>query len=143
MSRSVIHPLSAGATAPEVLSLLHQRLLVAEEHAEALIRDMGSLGVSRDQLLEPVERDPIQRPLSPLKMRQALGEAVGEGVLWRQCDALVSRVCHLESLLQTLKLTTFRLETERELDPSHSGNTSHCSVCHHCRWDCGQGSNIV
>ncbi|XP_041727172.2 coiled-coil domain-containing protein 150 isoform X3 [Coregonus clupeaformis] len=120
MSRSVIQPLSAGATAPEALSLLHQRLLVAEEQAEALIRDMGSLGVSREQLLEPVERDTIQRPISPLKMHRALREPGGEGLLWRQCDGLVSRVCRMESLLQTLKLTTFRLETERDLDPSHS-----------------------
>ncbi|XP_071761246.2 coiled-coil domain-containing protein 150 [Centroberyx gerrardi] len=122
MSRSAIPPLSVGATAPEALSLLHQRLLVAEEQAEALIRDMGSLGVSRDQLLQPVEkRDPTRRPVSPLKMRRALGgEAGGESTLWRQCDSLVSRVCRMESLLQTLKLTTFRLETERELDPPHT-----------------------
>ncbi|KAM4628410.1 coiled-coil domain-containing protein 150 [Polymixia lowei] len=120
-----VPPLSVGATAPEAsLSLLHQRLLVAEEQTEALIRDMGSLGVSREQLLEPVEnRDPIQCPLSPVKMRQVLGgEAGGEGMLWRQCDSLVSRVCRIESLLQTLKLTTFRLETERELDPSHTAH---------------------
>lgn len=122
MSRPVIQPLSAGATAPEALSLLHQRLLVAEEQAESLIREMGSLGVSREQLLEPVERDPIQRPISPVKMHHALREPGGEGLLWRQCDGLVSRVCRMESLLQTLKLTTFRLETERDLDPSHSGN---------------------
>uniref|UniRef100_A0A8C7H3C4 Coiled-coil domain-containing protein 150 n=1 Tax=Oncorhynchus kisutch TaxID=8019 RepID=A0A8C7H3C4_ONCKI len=120
MSRPVIQPLSAGATAPEAFSLLHQRLLVAEEQAESLIREMGSLGVSREQLLEPVERDPIQRPISPLKMHHALREPGGEGLLWRQCDGLVSRVCRMESLLQTLKLTTFRLETERDLDPSHS-----------------------
>ncbi|CDQ87643.1 unnamed protein product [Oncorhynchus mykiss] len=120
MSRPVIQPLSAGATAPEALSLLHQRLLVAEEQAESLIREMGSLGVSREQLLEPVERDPIQRPISPVKMHHALREPGGEGLLWRQCDGLVSRVCRMESLLQTLKLTTFRLETERDLDPSHS-----------------------
>ncbi|CAB1353259.1 unnamed protein product [Coregonus sp. 'balchen'] len=91
MSRSVIQPLSAGANAPEALSLL-----------------------------EPVERDPIQRPASPLKMHRALREPGGEGLLWRQCYGLVSRVCHMESLLQTLKLTTFRLETERDLDPLHS-----------------------
>ncbi|KAM9442749.1 coiled-coil domain-containing protein 150 isoform 3-T3 [Salvelinus alpinus] len=122
MSRPVIQPVSAGATAPEALSLLHQRLLVAEEQAESLIRDMGSLGVSREQLLEPVERDPIQRPISPVKMHRALREPGGEGLLWRQCDGLVSRVCRMESLLQTLKLTTFRLETERDLDPSHSAH---------------------
>ncbi|XP_019906553.2 coiled-coil domain-containing protein 150 [Esox lucius] len=120
MSRSVIPPLDAGATAPEALSLLHQRLLMAEEQAEALVRDMVSLGVSREQILERVEGDLIQRPVSPLKMHHALREPGGEGLLWRQCDGLVSRVCRMESLLQTLKLATFRFSTERELDPSHS-----------------------
>ncbi|XP_035478254.2 coiled-coil domain-containing protein 150 isoform X2 [Scophthalmus maximus] len=43
-------------------------------------------------------------------------------MLWRHCDSLVSRVCRMESLLQTLKLTIFRLETERELDPPHTAH---------------------
>lgn len=120
MSRSAIPPLSVEATAPEALSLLHQRLLLAEEEAEALIQDMGALGVSRDQIVGSAERmDAAQRPVSPLKMRRVLGD---EGMLWQQCDSLVSRVCRMESLLQTLKLTIFRLETDRELDPSHTGN---------------------
>ncbi|KAM6970137.1 coiled-coil domain-containing protein 150 [Aplochiton taeniatus] len=118
-SRPTIQPLSAGVTAPEALSVLHQRLLMAEEQAESLIRDMGSFGVSREEILD--SREPAQRPVSPLKMRRALGsEAGSEATLWRQCDSMVSRVCRVESLLQTLKLTTFRLETQRELDPSHS-----------------------
>ncbi|XP_062329726.1 coiled-coil domain-containing protein 150 isoform X2 [Osmerus eperlanus] len=118
MSRIVIPSLNVGPSTPEALSLLHQRLLVAEEQAEALIKDMNSLGVSRERLLEPVD---VQRPVSPLKMRRILGGVEGvEGTLWRQCNSLVSRVCRVESLLQTLKLTTFRLETEREMDPSHS-----------------------
>lgn len=119
MSRSAIPPLSVGPTAPEALSLLHQRLLMAEEEAEALIQDMGALGVSRDQILGSAERvGTAQRPVSPLKMRRVLGD---EGMLWQQCDSLVSQVCRVESLLQTLKLTIFRLETERELDPYHTG----------------------
>ncbi|XP_078102917.1 coiled-coil domain-containing protein 150 isoform X1 [Sander vitreus] len=105
---------------PEALSLLHQRLLLAEEEAEALIQDMGALGVSRDQILGSAQKiDTTQHPVSPLKMRWALGD---EGMLWQQCDSLVSWVCHMESLLQTLKLTIFRLETERELDPSHTAH---------------------
>ncbi|KAG7471013.1 hypothetical protein MATL_G00119810 [Megalops atlanticus] len=122
MSRATIQPLSVGATAPETLSVLQQRLLVAEEQTEALIQDMASLGVSREQLLDPAAsaRDTCQRPVSPVHVWRALGGDKGEGLLWRNCEALVSRVCRLESLLQTLKLTTFRLETERELNPSHS-----------------------
>lgn len=107
-----------SCSAPEALSLLHQRLLLAEEEAEALIQDMGALGVARDQILGSVERmDATQQPVSPLKIRRVLG---GEGMLWQQSDSLVSRMCRMESLLQTLKLTIFRLETERELDPSHT-----------------------
>ncbi|XP_036393515.1 coiled-coil domain-containing protein 150 [Megalops cyprinoides] len=122
MSRATIQPLSVGATAPETLSVLQQRLLVAEEQTEALIQDMASLGVSREQLLDPAAsaRDTGQRPVSPVQVWRALGGDKGEGLLWRNCEALVSRVCRLESLLQTLKLTNFRLETERELNPSHS-----------------------
>lgn len=120
MSRSAILPLNAGASAPETLSLLHQRLMLAEQEAEALIQDMGALGVSRDQILGSAEiMNTTQRPVSPLKMCQVLRD---EDMLWQQCDSLVSRVCRMESLLQTLKLTIFRLETERELDPSHTGN---------------------
>ncbi|XP_032362987.1 coiled-coil domain-containing protein 150 [Etheostoma spectabile] len=118
MSRSAVLALNVGAQAPEALSLLHQRLLLAEEEAEALIQDMGALGISRDQILGSAQRtDATQHPGSPLKMRQVLGD---EGMLRQQCDSLVSRVCRMESLLQTLKLTIFRLETERELDPSHT-----------------------
>ncbi|XP_030633847.1 coiled-coil domain-containing protein 150 [Chanos chanos] len=123
MSRPVIQPLQFGATAPETLSLLQKRLQVAEEETEALVRDLGSLGVTREQLmLDLPGRDPPRRtisPVSPLMVHKALSGGA-EGVLWRQCESLVGRVCRLESLLHTLKLAAFRLETERELSPSHS-----------------------
>ncbi|TMS06990.1 Coiled-coil domain-containing protein 150 [Larimichthys crocea] len=107
--------LRVGATAPEALSLLHQRLVLAEEEAEALIQDISTLGVSRDQMFGSAERMGAARsPVSPLKMRRVLWD---EGSLWQRCESLVSRVCRMESLLQTLRLTIFRLETERELDP--------------------------
>ncbi|XP_076592073.1 coiled-coil domain-containing protein 150 [Chaetodon auriga] len=120
MSTSAIPPLSDGVTGPDALSLLHQRLLLAEEEAEALIQDMDALGVSRDQILGSAGRVvTTQGPVHPLKTRRVLGD---EGMLWQQCGSLVSRVCRMESLLQTLKLTIFRLETERELDPSHTAH---------------------
>lgn len=120
MSRSATLPVSTDAKAPEALSLLQQRLLLAEKEAEALVMDMGALGVSRDQILGSSEiMDTTQLPLSPLMMCQIQGN---ERMLWHQCGSLESRLCHMENLLQTLKLTIFRLETERELDPSHTGN---------------------
>ncbi|GLD52895.1 coiled-coil domain-containing protein 150 isoform X1, partial [Lates japonicus] len=115
MSRSATLPLSAGATAPEALCLLHQRLLLAEEEAEGLIRDMGALGVSRDQILGSGKM--MDTTQSPLTMQWVQGD---ERTLWQQWDSVVNRVCRIESLLQTLKLTVFCLETERELDPSHT-----------------------
>lgn len=117
MSCSATLPLSARATAPEALCLLHQRLLLAEEEAEGLIRDMGALGVSRDQILGSGKT--MDTTQSPLTMQWFQGD---ENTLWQQWDSVVNRVCRMESLLQTLKLTIFCLETERELDPSHTGN---------------------
>lgn len=114
MSRSATVPLGAGgATAPDTLTLLHRRLLLAEEEAVGLIRDVGTLGVSPDDIMGS------RGAPSPPELRRVLGD---ESMLWRHCDSLVSRVCRMESLLQTLKLTIFRLETERELDPPHTGN---------------------
>ncbi|KAK1168379.1 hypothetical protein AOXY_G9139 [Acipenser oxyrinchus oxyrinchus] len=118
MSRPVISPMRVGATAPESFSVLQQRICVAEEQAEALIRDLGSLGVARDEILRSDPHPEPRRPVSPFHTRTAF---TGDGeVLWKNYEALVSRVCRMESYIHTLKLTVFRLETERELDPRHS-----------------------
>ncbi|KAK2846850.1 hypothetical protein Q5P01_009849 [Channa striata] len=112
--------MSSSATAPEAPSFLHQRVLLAEEEAEALTRGMVALGVSRNQILGPGEiASSPRRPLSPMKTDLVPGH---ERTLWQECDTLVSRVSRLESLLQTLKLTVFRLETEQELDPTRAAN---------------------
>ncbi|XP_061073350.1 coiled-coil domain-containing protein 150 [Conger conger] len=120
MSRAAIQPLRIGATAPETLSIVQQHLLVAEEQTEGLIQDMGSLGVPREQLLHSpaLVRDGCQRPVSPVRVWQAVGGR--DAALWQNCEALMSRMCRLESILHSLKLATFRLETERQLDPSNS-----------------------
>ncbi|XP_051966346.1 coiled-coil domain-containing protein 150 [Xyrauchen texanus] len=122
MSRPVICPVSVGATAPESLSVLQRRLQTAEEQTEELLRGLGSLGLSADQLLmNSSDGNTSKRPVSPVNIYRALG-ASGERLLWRQCETLVARMCRLESLLHTLKLTTFRLETDRELNPSHTAH---------------------
>lgn len=88
-----------------------------------LIEDMGAMGLSRDQIFGSAERMGAgQRSVSPLKMRQVVGN---HGMLWQ--DSLVSRVNRIESLLQILKITIFRMETERELDPSNTGNVYVCN----------------
>ncbi|XP_051535316.1 coiled-coil domain-containing protein 150 [Myxocyprinus asiaticus] len=120
MSRPVICPVSVGATAPESLSVLQRRLQTAEEQTEELLRGLGSLGLSADQLLmNSSDGNTSKRPVSPVNIYRALG-ASGEGLLWRQCETLIARMCRLESLLHTIKLATFRLETDRELNPSHT-----------------------
>ncbi|MCI4385577.1 hypothetical protein PGIGA_G00052210 [Pangasianodon gigas] len=92
MSRSVMKPLSVGASLPESLSLLHRRLLVAEGQGAELAK---KLGVSGDEL----------------------GAEFTDS---SRSEALVARVCRLESLLHTLRLSVFRIETERELNSSHT-----------------------
>ncbi|XP_056121961.1 coiled-coil domain-containing protein 150 [Rhinichthys klamathensis goyatoka] len=119
MSRPVICPLTVGATAPESLSVLQRRLQKAEEQTEELRRSLGSLGASADQLLVNSSNSSKRRPVSPVNIHGPLS-ATGEGLLWSQSETLVARVCRLESVLHTLKLTIFRLEMNRELNPSHT-----------------------
>lgn len=124
MSRSVGCPMNMGATALESLSSLQRRLQSAEEQSEELVRGLNILGVSADHLLlNSSASSSLKHPVSPVNIHQGLG-ADGEGLLWRLCETLVSRVCRLESLLHALKLATFRLETDKELNPSHSGQCS-------------------
>nr|XP_014426371.1 coiled-coil domain-containing protein 150 isoform X5 [Pelodiscus sinensis] len=69
---------------------------------------------------KPGEAPPSHRPLSPVRARASF---VGENaVLWRNCDSLVNRMCRLESVVQTLKLNLFRLQTEKELNPKHAAH---------------------
>ncbi|XP_073780099.1 coiled-coil domain-containing protein 150 isoform X13 [Danio rerio] len=116
MSRSVVCPVSVSAAAPESLSVLQRRLQTAEQQTEELVRTLGSLGASADQ--QHLQNSVGTRPISPVNIQRA-PSATGESLLWRQCETLVARVCRLESVLHALKLTAFRLETERQLNPSH------------------------
>ncbi|NXF54383.1 CC150 protein, partial [Oceanites oceanicus] len=55
--------------------------------------------------------------ISPVQARVAF---VGENTLWKNCETLVNRMCRLESVVQTLKLNIFRLQTEKELNPKYA-----------------------
>ncbi|XP_026219923.1 coiled-coil domain-containing protein 150 isoform X2 [Anabas testudineus] len=93
---------------------------MTEKEAAAPIQDLAAIGISRDQIVTSAEtKDATQQPLSPLKIHQIQGD---EKMLWQQCGSLVSRVYHMESLLQTLKLAILRLETEGGLDSSQKAN---------------------
>ncbi|XP_053566311.1 coiled-coil domain-containing protein 150 [Bombina bombina] len=122
MSRPIIAPLNIHATAPETFSVLQQRMRVAEEQAESLISDLKVLGMSGQgfEHLELNYHDPSVglRPISPVKARSAF---IGDNdTLWKNCENLVNRMCRMESLIQTLKLSIFRLHTDQQLNPKNS-----------------------
>lgn len=60
-----------------------------------------------------------QKVISPIQ-----NEAICAGktdILWKNCEFLVNRMCRLESLIQSLKMNIFRLQTEKDLNPQKTG----------------------
>ncbi|XP_060113049.1 coiled-coil domain-containing protein 150 [Heteronotia binoei] len=124
MARPIIAPVSVNATAPEAFEVLNQRMRVVEEQTSTLLKDMEALGANGYSVEffppKPAEHAQDHQSISPLCARVAF---VGENdPLWKQCEKLVSRMCRLESIVQTLKLNVFRLQTEKELNPQHAAN---------------------
>ncbi|XP_071998496.1 coiled-coil domain-containing protein 150 isoform X3 [Engystomops pustulosus] len=125
MARPVIPPLTILPTAPETFSVLEQRMRIAEEQAESLMSDLQDLGITNHRFTKCAmskSADHI-RPISPVRARPAF---TGDGeTLWRNCESLVTRMCHMESMLHTLKLNIFRLHTDRELSTKQSDELEH------------------
>ncbi|XP_065269656.1 coiled-coil domain-containing protein 150 [Emys orbicularis] len=122
MARPTIAPMSVSATAPEAFAVLQQRMSVVEEQTSALARDLELLGVNGQRYGwdRPLETPGSHQPVSPVRARVAF---VGESdMLWKNCESLVNRMCRLESVVQTLKLNLFRLQTEMELNPKHTAH---------------------
>uniref|UniRef100_A0A8C8VGM3 Coiled-coil domain containing 150 n=1 Tax=Pelusios castaneus TaxID=367368 RepID=A0A8C8VGM3_9SAUR len=124
MARPPVSPMSVSATAPEAFTVLHQRMSVVEEQTSALVRDLEMLGVNGQSCdlfySKPVETRGNHQPVSPVRARVAF---VGESdMLWKNCETLVNRMCRLESVVQTLKLNLFRLQTEKDLNPKHAAH---------------------
>ncbi|XP_037768951.1 coiled-coil domain-containing protein 150 isoform X3 [Chelonia mydas] len=124
MARPPIAPVSVRATAPEAFAVLRQRMSVVEEQTSALARDLEMLGVNGQSLdlfhSKPLETPGSPQPVSPVRARVAFA---GESdMLWKNCESLVNRMCRLESVVQTLKLNLFRLQTEKELNPKHAAH---------------------
>ncbi|XP_067405079.1 coiled-coil domain-containing protein 150 isoform X1 [Emydura macquarii macquarii] len=124
MARPTVSPMSVNATAPEAFTVLQQRMSVVEEQTSALVRDLEMLGVNGRSLdlfhSKPLETCGNHQPVSPVRARVAF---VGESdMLWKNCESLVNRMCRLESVVQTLKLNLFRLQTEKELNPKHAAH---------------------
>ncbi|XP_009979712.1 PREDICTED: coiled-coil domain-containing protein 150 [Tauraco erythrolophus] len=121
MARPTVVPTSVRATVPEAFMVLHLRMRVVEEQTSALVRDLEMLGAdgqSRDRLRSKTLETPAGHPaISPVQARVAF---VGENTLWKNCETLVNRMCRLESVVQTLKLNVFQLQTAKELNPEHA-----------------------
>lgn len=56
-----------------------------------------------------------QKVISPISSEVICPEKAG--ILWKNCEFLVNRMCHLENLIQSLKMNICRLQTEQELNP--------------------------
>ncbi|KAM6129439.1 LOW QUALITY PROTEIN: coiled-coil domain-containing protein 150 [Pterocles gutturalis] len=121
MARPAVMPTSVRATAPEAFMVLQLRMRVVEEQTSALVRDLEALGgdgLSLDRYQSKTSGTPAGHPaVSPVQARVAF---VGENTLWKNCEKLVNRMCRLESVVQTLKLNIFRLQTEKERNPKHT-----------------------
>ncbi|XP_019283872.2 coiled-coil domain-containing protein 150 isoform X3 [Panthera pardus] len=119
MSRQVLSPTHINATASETFTVLQQRMRIAEEQTSSLRDDLIMLdfGEKRGQLEAPkcLEEALSQNIISPIQK-----EVICSGktdILWNNCEFLVNRMCRLESLIQSLKMNIFRLQTEKDLNP--------------------------
>ncbi|KAM6459775.1 coiled-coil domain-containing protein 150 isoform 1-T3 [Liasis olivaceus] len=124
MARPIISPMGVQPTAPETFVVLNQRMKVAEEETNALLNDLQKLGVNRRSMELFSSKHTVNsedhQSISPIQVRTAFVGA--NSTLWKTCETLVNRTCRLESVIQTLKLNMFRLQTEKELNPKHAAN---------------------
>uniref|UniRef100_A0A2K6KWI7 Coiled-coil domain containing 150 n=1 Tax=Rhinopithecus bieti TaxID=61621 RepID=A0A2K6KWI7_RHIBE len=118
-SRPVLSPTHINATASETFTVLQQRMRIVEEQTSSLRDDLIMLdfGEKRGYLEAPncLEDLDSQKVISPIQ-----NEAICAGktdILWKNCEFLVNRMCRLESLIQSLKMNIFRLQTEKDLNP--------------------------
>ncbi|XP_067898326.1 coiled-coil domain-containing protein 150 isoform X2 [Heterodontus francisci] len=119
MSHAPIPPIHVGATAPESFTVLQRRIIAAEEQTVALFQELEGLGFGiEDTGVSKIGDHDSHRPVSPFHARKAFGTE--NDVLWKNYESLVSRVCRLESVIQTMKLNVFRIQTAKELNPEHS-----------------------
>ncbi|XP_057406629.1 coiled-coil domain-containing protein 150 isoform X6 [Balaenoptera acutorostrata] len=119
MSRPVLSPARINATASETFTVLQQRMRIVEEQTSSLRDDLIMLdfGEKRGHLETPkcLEEPVSQNIISPIQ-----NEIICSGktdILWKNCEFLVSRMCRLESLIQSLKMNIFHLQTEKDLNP--------------------------
>ncbi|PNI66712.1 CCDC150 isoform 7 [Pan troglodytes] len=119
VSRPVLSPTHINATASETFTVLQQRMRIVEEQTSSLRDDLIMLdfGEKRGYLEAPncLEDLDSQKVISPIQNEAIC--AVKTDILWKNCEFLVNRMCRLESLMQSLKMNIFRLQTEKDLNP--------------------------
>ncbi|XP_024895157.1 coiled-coil domain-containing protein 150 isoform X1 [Pteropus alecto] len=119
MSRPVVSPTHINATASETFTVLQQKMRIVEEQTSSLRDDLIMLdfGDERSQFETPkcLEEPANQNIISPIQ-REIICSGKSD-ILWKNCEFLVNRMCHLESLIQSLKMNIFRLQTEKDLNP--------------------------
>ncbi|VTJ65518.1 Hypothetical predicted protein, partial [Marmota monax] len=117
--RPILSPTHINSTASETFTVLQQRMRIVEEQTSSLRDDLIMLnyGEKRGHLEPPkgLEELSSQKLFGPIK-----NEVICSGktdFLWKNCEFLVNRMCHLESLIQSLKMNIFRMQTEKDLNP--------------------------
>lgn len=110
MSRQVIPPGGQpnGVVPQQTAQVLENRLASAEEETRNLMEQLGGLGFSKSK--GEGDNSGMKVPVSPYKVRMASND-----VLKDNYEALVSRVCKMESVIQTLKLNLLNIQGEKEL----------------------------
>nr|XP_040150570.1 coiled-coil domain-containing protein 150 isoform X4 [Ictidomys tridecemlineatus] len=117
--RPILSPTHINSTASETFTVLQQRMRIVEEQTSSLRDDLIMLnyGEKRGHLEPPkgLEEPSSQKLFGPIK-----NEVICSGktdFLWKNCEFLVNRMCHLESLIQSLKMNIFHMQTEKDLNP--------------------------
>ncbi|KAL1770850.1 hypothetical protein HispidOSU_016819 [Sigmodon hispidus] len=117
--RPVLSPTHINATASETFTVLHQKMRIVEEQTSSLRDDLIMLGCAdkRGQLETSTyfEVPASQKVISPIQSEVICPEK--PGMLWKNYAFLVNRMCHLENLIQSLKMNIVHLQTEKELNP--------------------------
>lgn len=119
VTRPVVSPTHINATASETATVLKQRMRIVEEQTSSLRDDLIMLdfGAKRNQLETPkcLEAPENQNITSAIQSEVTCSGKTD--ILWKNCEFLVNRMCHLESLIQSLRMNIFCLQTERDMNP--------------------------
>ncbi|XP_013416003.1 coiled-coil domain-containing protein 150-like [Lingula anatina] len=107
MTHAAIPPMPLAHDSPpqQTLDVLSQRLQAAEEDAKGLVSVLREMGMNPNP-----NRDHRGERVSPYTPRMA-----DPDILHRNYETLVSRVCKLESIIQSLRLNICTLQAEVDL----------------------------